>query len=57
LILGGLFHGGSGPELGDIDIEPNMRVLERIQMELVTSSDDVHLELFARLNGKEVGRG
>ena len=51
LILGGLFHGGSGPELGDIDIEPDMRVLERIQMELVTSSDDVHLELFARLNG------
>lgn len=57
LILGGIFHGGSGPEFGDIDIEPSMRVLERIQMELVTSSDDVHLELFARLNGKEVGRG
>ena len=57
LILGGMFHGGSGPELGDIDIEPDMRVIERIQMELVTSSDDVHLELFARLNGKEVGRG
>ena len=51
LILGGIFHGGSGPELGDIDIELDMRVLERIQMELVTSSDDVHLELFARLNG------
>lgn len=51
LILGGMFHGGSGPELGDIDIEPDMRAIERIQMELVTSSDDVHLELFARLNG------
>lgn len=31
VILGGLFHGGSGPELGDIDIELNTDVLERIQ--------------------------
>lgn len=46
--LGGLFHGGSGPELGDIDIEPDMRALERVQCELVNSSDDVHIELIDR---------
>ncbi|MAB96981.1 MAG: hypothetical protein CMK71_02790 [Pseudomonadaceae bacterium] len=44
-ILGGLFHGGSGPELGDIDIELNTDVLERIQQKAVTSSDDVMLSL------------
>lgn len=46
--LAGLFHGGSGPELGDIDIEPNMRALERVQCELVNSSDDAHIELIDR---------
>ena len=46
--LGGLFHGGSGPELGDIDIEPDMRALERVQCELVNSSDDTHIELIDR---------
>ena len=44
-ILGGLFHGGSGPELGEIDFEPDMKALERIQYELVNSSDDVSLDL------------
>jgi hypothetical protein len=44
-ILGGLFHGGSGPELGDIDLELNPDVLERIQAELVNSSDDVMISL------------
>ena len=43
--LGGIFHGGSGPELGDIDLELNLDVLERIQQEVVTSSDDVMLPL------------
>lgn len=47
-ILGGLFHGGSGPELGDIGIEPDMRALERVQCELVNSSDDAHIELVDR---------
>ena len=45
VVLGGMFHGGSGPELGDIDIELNPDVLERIQQEVVTSSDDVMLPL------------
>lgn len=45
VVLGGLFHGGSGPELGDIDIEPDMGALERIQYELVDSSDDVIVSL------------
>lgn len=43
--LGGIFHGGSGPELGDIDVVPYMGVLERIQYELVNSSDDVIVPL------------
>jgi hypothetical protein len=44
-ILGGIFHGGSGPELGDIDVELNTDVLERIQAAVVTTSDDVRVEL------------
>ena len=43
--LGGVFHGGSGPELGEIDIEPDMGVLERLQYKTVTGSDDVYLDL------------
>jgi hypothetical protein len=43
--LGGVFHGGSGPELGEIDIEPDMGVLERLQYKIVTGSDDVYLDL------------
>lgn len=43
--LGGLFHGGSGPELGDIDIEPDMGALERLQYRTVDGSDDVQLDL------------
>ncbi len=44
-ILGGLFHGGSGPELGEIDIDVCMPALEAIQYETVNSSDDVFLPL------------
>lgn len=44
-ILGGLFHGGSGPELGEIDIEVCTPSLETIQCETVNSSDDVFLPL------------
>ena len=44
-ILGGLFHGGSGPELGDIDIEVCTPHLEKIQCETVDSSDDVFMPL------------
>jgi hypothetical protein len=44
-ILGGLFHGGSGPELGEIDIEVCTPALETIQCETVNSSDDVFLPL------------
>jgi len=44
-ILGGLFHGGSGPELGEIDIEVCTPALEAIQCETVNSSDDVFLPL------------
>ncbi len=45
VILGGIFPGGSGPELGDIDIELNPDVLDRIQQETVNSADDVMLSL------------
>ncbi|MEE4087489.1 hypothetical protein [Pseudomonas viridiflava] len=38
----------SSEELGDIDIEPQMSVLERIQQELVRSDSDEHLELIDR---------
>ena len=44
-ILGGLFHGGSGPELGDIDVEVCTPHLEKIQCETVDSSDDVFMPL------------
>lgn len=44
-ILGGLFHGGSGPELGEIDIEVCTPALEALQCETVNSSDDVFLPL------------
>lgn len=44
-ILGGLFHGGSGPELGEIDIEVCTPALEAIQCETVDGSDDVFLPL------------
>ena len=44
-ILGGLFHGGSGPELGDIDVEVCTPHLEKIQCETVDSSDDVFIPL------------
>lgn len=38
----------SSEELGDIDIEPQMSVLERIQQELVRSDSDEHIELIDR---------
>ena len=44
-ILGGIYHGGSGPELGEIDIEVCMPALEALQCETVNSSDDVLLPL------------
>ena len=44
-ILGGLFHGGSGPELGEIDIDVSMPALEALQCETVDSSDDVFMPL------------
>lgn len=44
-ILGGIFHGGSGPELGEIDIEVCTSALEKIQCETVNSSDDAFLPL------------
>ena len=44
-ILGGLFHGGSGPELGDIDVEVCTPHLEKIQCETVDSADDVFMPL------------
>ena len=44
-ILGGLFHGGSGPELGEIDVEVCTPHLEKLQCETVNSSDDVFLPL------------
>lgn len=46
-ILGGIYHGGSGPELGEIDIEVCMPALEALQCETVNSSDDVFLPLMA----------
>lgn len=46
-ILGGLYHGGSGPELGEIDIEVCMPALEALQCETVNSSDDVFLPLMS----------
>ena len=45
LVLGGLFHGGSGPELGDIDYQIEIGVAERLQLENVKTSEDVQLEL------------
>lgn len=44
-ILGGIYQGGSGPELGEIDIEVCMPALEALQCEMVNSSDDVLLPL------------
>ena len=46
-ILGGIYHGGSGPELGEIDIEVCMPALEALQCETVNSSDDVLLPLMS----------
>jgi len=46
-ILGGIYHGGSGPELGEIDIEVCMPALEALQCETVNSSDDVFLPLMS----------
>jgi hypothetical protein len=43
--LGGYF---SSDELGDIDIEPRMQSLERIQQEVVRSDSDEHIELIDR---------
>lgn len=43
--LGGYF---SSEELGDIDIEPQMQSLERIQQEVVRSDSDEHIELIDR---------
>lgn len=40
--LGGYF---SSEELGDIDIEPRMAVLEKIQQDVVSTYSDEHLEL------------
>ncbi|MTI92142.1 MAG: hypothetical protein FH750_12315 [Pseudomonas stutzeri] len=44
-ILGGIYHGGSGPELGEIDIEVCMPALEALQCETVNGYDDVFLPL------------
>lgn len=46
-ILGGIYHGGSGPELGEIDIEVCMPALEALQCKTVNSSDDVFLPLMS----------
>ena len=46
-ILGGIYHGGSGPELGEIDIEVCIPALEALQCETVNSSDDVLLPLMS----------
>jgi chromosome segregation ATPase len=56
-ILGGLFYGGSGPELGDIDLELNPDVLERIQAELVNSSDDVMISLMTVTQHQRIVEG
>lgn len=45
LVLGGMFHGGSGPELGDIDYQIEVGVAERLQLENVKTAEDVQLEL------------
>ena len=44
-ILGGIYQGGSGPELGEIDIEVCTPALEELQCETVNSYDDVFLPL------------
>lgn len=53
-ILGGLFHGGSGPELGDIDVEVCTPHLEKIQRETVNSSDDVFMPLMTVAQHKRI---
>lgn len=47
LMLGGVFNGTSGPELGDIDYQINFEEVSALQQELVTS-DDVYVDLVAR---------
>lgn len=46
LVLGGMFD---HRELGDIDIVYEMPACEALQRDLVTSIDDVHVELVSRL--------
>lgn len=46
LVLGGIFD---HRELGDIDIVYEMPACEALQRDLVTSIDDVHVELVSRL--------
>lgn len=62
LVLGGFFHGGSGPELGDIDYQIEVDVAERLQRENVKTSEDVQLELMTvaqhqRILAASVGSG
>ncbi|MBI6948563.1 hypothetical protein [Pseudomonas koreensis] len=47
LMLGGVFNGTSGPELGDIDYQVNFEETLALQQELVTN-DDVYVDLVAR---------
>lgn len=45
LMLGGIEHWSDGPEYGDIDIAPCAEGIRNAQVRLVTSGDDVHLDL------------
>lgn len=47
LVLGGIFD---NRELGDIDVVYEMPACEALQRKLVTSIDDVHVELVSRLD-------
>ena len=45
LVLGGAFD---ATELGENDIQPNMKLIEELQQRLVTGADDVYVELIDR---------
>ena len=52
--MGGVEYGIAGAELGDIDIEPDMKALCALQQSLVNGEDDAHVELIDKAQHQRI---
>lgn len=52
--MGGVEYGIGGAELGDIDIQPDMKALCALQQSLVTGEDDAYVELIDKAQHQRI---